>query len=155
MADIQAIGAKVNRDLANGLIRNLKAMPTEKQTWRPLDSGRSALDQVQECAVINAWAAEIFRTRSVPTLGGDEFSRMKTENDTAEKACSALESATGVLSAAILAFPATDLDETVKLPWDEMESTFGELFLVPYWNMAYHLGQVCYIQTLYGDTDFH
>jgi len=26
---------------------------------------------------------------------------------------------------------------------------------VPYWNITYHLGQINYIQTLYGDSVMH
>lgn len=153
MASLKEIAVKSNKELAAALVRNLKAMPADRQTWSPLDCGRSALDQVQECAVINKWVAQIYRTREVPPLGGDAFKAEMSALDTLEKACAGLEAATEELCAAIQAFPEAELDSSVTLPWDT--TTFAELFLVPYWNNSYHIGQISYIQTLYGDKEFH
>ena len=36
--------------VAEGIIRNVKAIPTDKLNWRPMDNGRSAMDQFAECA---------------------------------------------------------------------------------------------------------
>ena len=147
---------KKNRQVSIGLARTFRAMPPDKQTWRPLEMGRSALDQVQECAGLNRFALEIFRTGEVPGFDTEEFARLKQEHDTADMALSLLKESTDQLVAAIEAFPVERLDEAITLPFGGgMPSSFGDLMFVTYWNMAYHVGQINYIQTLYGDNDMH
>lgn len=149
------IAAKLNRQVSDGLARNLAAMPPEKQDWRPEESTRSALQQVQECAVINGWAAEILRTGDVPPLSHDEFARKTSELDTADKAIAALRAATDDLVGVIGSLPDELLDHTIQLPWESTPVTLAEAMWISYWNMAYHTGQLAYIQTMYGDKDMH
>src|SRR5438132_11039053 len=118
MSKLSDIAVKVNREVAVALARNLKAMPEDKQAWKPLEKGRSALDQVQECALINYWVADFYRTLTVPAFDTEKFEQGKAELDTVEKACAALEASTESLCAAIAAFPVTELDSTITLPWD-------------------------------------
>jgi uncharacterized damage-inducible protein DinB len=54
------------------------------------------------------------------------------------------------------ALPDTKLTETRWLPFNGgRDHTYLELLEYPRWNCTYHLGQVAYIQTLYGDKDMH
>ena len=155
MVDIKKIAAVASQAVSDTLIRNLQAMPADKQTWKPMDIGRSALDQVQECAVINRWIAETYKTKVLPPLDKDAFGAAKTEMDTPEKACAALNEATTQLCDAISSASDADLEVQVTLPWDSTPTPLAALFLVPYWNNAYHIGQLCYVQTLYGDNEMH
>ena len=52
MPTIQELAVKLNREAAQTLIRNVRAMPEDKVTWQPLDKGRTTLSQLQECAII-------------------------------------------------------------------------------------------------------
>ena len=53
------------------------------------------------------------------------------------------------MKAAIIAFPESDMDVRIDLPWGNYSLT--EVMGFPAWNMIYHFGQINYIQTLYGD----
>ena len=57
------------------------------------------------------------------------------------------------LAAAVAAFPAEKLSDELELPWGTM--SFLQCIGYAYWNMMYHYGQIGYIQTMYGDTEFH
>ncbi|HLV82011.1 MAG TPA: hypothetical protein VKT32_17105 [Chthonomonadaceae bacterium] len=155
MPNITAMAAKMNREVAAGLARHFQAMSPEKQTWQPLDAGRCALDQIQECAGINLWTAQMLRDRAMPPIGENWMQQLKTQYDTPEKALAGLQTGTDALIAAIEAFPAEHLDDTLQLPWDSAPSSLAEIMMLAYWNMAYHLGQISYIQTLYGDRENH
>jgi hypothetical protein len=147
--------ANSTREVAEGLERAILAMPADRQIWRPLDEGRSALDQLAECAVINAWAAQVFRDRAVPPLDGDAYAKECAALDTVEKAAAALRSATQTLVSAMESLPDDALDIQVQFPWDETSCTLAEALLTAYWNLTYHVGQINYIQTLYGDKEMH
>jgi hypothetical protein len=147
--------AKSTREVANGLERTFLAMPAEKQVWKPLDQGRSAQDQIAECAVINAWSAQLFRDRVVPPLDGEAYAEECAKLDTAEKAVAALRAGTEALASAIESLPDEALGNELQFPWDEKPCTLADAMLTAYWNMSYHIGQTNYIQTLYGDQEMH
>lgn len=152
---IQAVMAKQTREVAAGLERTFSAMPADRQAWKPMDTGRSALHQIAENAVINSWVAQVVRDRAVPPFDGEEYGKACGALDTAGKALAALRSGTDSLVSAIESLPDSALDAQVQFPWDTAPSTFAEAMLVAYWNMTYHIGQINYIQTLYGDNEMH
>jgi hypothetical protein len=151
MPTVNSLAAKITRDAATSLEKVANATPPDKQVWKPLDEGRTALDQVAECAVINAWCTNIMTQFSVPELDGEAYGAATSALDTMDKALEALRTETEKLAQAIEAVPADKLETEVKFPWDEKPSTLAEAMVVPHWNMVYHIGQISYIQTLYGD----
>lgn len=155
MPGIQELAAKINRQAAEGLARNVRAMPAEKQIWKPLDHGRNVLDQTRECTAINFITADILRSMAMPEDFSAEYARHCAGVETTDDILELLIASGAALASAILDFPCEELDKTLKLPWDETPSSFAEIMVMPYWNTAYHIGQTCYIQTLYGDTEMH
>ena len=154
MATIQEHAATVTEQAAQGLKRLVEAMPADRQTWRPLDEGRHALDQIQECAGANAMFAQALTQRAFGDFDPATIERHRAEMATMDKALAVLASATAGLVAAIRAFPDADLGKTITMPWGE-QATFADILLFAYWNMTYHYGQISYIQTLYGDRGMH
>ena len=57
------------------------------------------------------------------------------------------------LAAAIRGLTEEDLERTYPHPRGPRLG--ANLILICYRNMAYHAGQINYIQTLYGDQEFH
>ncbi|MCX6360571.1 MAG: DinB family protein [Armatimonadetes bacterium] len=156
MSNLKQMAVQMNRSAIDNIVINFDAMPAERQDWKPLDLGRSALSQVQECAIINPFFAAILTTQTVPAMEGEAYAAAKAALATPEAARAALAASADTLQAAIETFPDEKLGETVTLPWGEgMVMTFGQIMLAPYWNMTYHQGQIAYIQTLYGDNEMH
>lgn len=156
MATIQQLAAKMNRNVAEQLIRNAQAMPPEKALWSPLDLGRSALSQVAECAVIAGFSVQTLSARAVPPFDPAEFGAMMAQFDTLDKAIEALQASTERLVEAIEAFPSEELDTLVTMPYASEPMSWAEVMLGGhYWNTVYHIGQIAYIQTLYGDAKMY
>ena len=59
------------------------------------------------------------------------------------------ETNTAQLIEAIRRVPDSELDQTIQLPWGAW--TIAHLMGHPYWNMAYHEGQINYIASLLID----
>ena len=55
------------------------------------------------------------------------------------------------MKAAINALLDEDMDARIDLPWGKGNYSLREVMGFPAWNCTYHMGQVSYIQTLYGD----
>lgn len=156
MPGVTELTANLTHFIAQVLVTNLQAMPPDRQTWKPMETGRSALDQIQECAIINGMMAESVRTGQIGKMDFDLYERQKAELDTAEKAIARLLENTAKLTAAIRAYPADRLDEMVTLPFGSgMTMSAAEYLMMAFRNMNYHFGQISYIQTLYGDDKMH
>ncbi len=153
---LNELAATLTREAGSNLARAIKAMPPEKQAWRPMDSGRSPIDQVAECAAFNFAGAQSLRDRKLPPMTHEQIQAFKTDHDTADTALAALKQSTGELIEAIKRFPADRLDEEVELTFAPgIIKSFGWKMMCGYWNTIYHWGQINYIQTLYGDIEMH
>lgn len=136
------------KSLAN-LFEAARKVPADKHEWKPLDNGRSVLDLAQECALCPLWVPGILTKRSID-MADFETAQVEQKKLTTLDACEAAAKANlETMKAAIMAFPDEEMDEEITLPWGTY--TLGEVMGFPAWNLNYHLGQINYIQTLYGD----
>jgi hypothetical protein len=148
--------ASLLAEAADALARNARAMPEDRLTWKPMDAGRTALDMIVECGAINGAMPRILESRHFPDIPSGWMDGFRAEHDTPEKALRLLKDGSDALVAAVRAFPATALDDSIRVPFrGGMDKTYAELMMIPYWNMTYHQGQICYVQTLYGDREMH
>ena len=126
-----------------------RKVPADKVDWKPLDNGRSVLDQAQECALCPLWVPGILDARGFDPAGMGAMEEAK-KGLTSLDACEAAGKANlETMNAAINAFPDSDMDVEIDLPWGHY--TLRDVMTFPSWNLTYHFGQVAYIQTLYGD----
>ncbi|MEP6756769.1 MAG: DinB family protein [Chthonomonadales bacterium] len=155
MPTVQQLAAELNSGIIDGLIKNARAVPADKLAWKPLDLGRSVLNQIAECAVITKWVIKLIESRDVPELSNEGYADSVAALEDVNAAVAALESAKVELKSVIETFPSEHLDDQVTLPFFPDPMTFAAIFYIPYWNNTYHIGQICYIQTLLGDTTSH
>ena len=145
---VQEFAAKIVEKGTEELIKVVRKTPTERREWKPLERGRTALDQVAECALINGGSAAMIEKHAWPADLAPGWEQAHAALDTIDKAVTALQENTARLASAIRATPDDALELTIPLPWETI--TVALAFLLPYWNMSYHEGQITYIQTL-GD----
>ncbi len=156
MSSTKQAAAMMTAKASENLAANIEAMPADKQDWKPVEGTRSALSQIQECAVINPFFASILRDRAVPEMKPGEYEATCARLDTVKKAVGALSEATKGLVAAIEAFPEELLGDSITLPFGPgLPMTFEQVMFAAYWNMTYHQGQIAFIQTMYGDHEMH
>jgi len=134
-------------------------VPADKLEWKPLDSGRSVLDMAREIAKTPDWAGDTISSESAPEWNEDAFAAQKLEMETwltverCQVECLARLDRFYVL---VRSLSDEDLKKTKWLPYDGgRDFTYAEMLDYPRWNFNYHLGQVAYIQTLYGDREMH
>lgn len=141
------------------LFRVARAVPADKLEWAPMELGRTVLNMLQECAQSPSWCISLLKTRQMPEFTPELMERMNEERrqwtslEDAESAClKNLEA----WRTTVDEFPEAGMHETMTLPFGEPRPWhMYELMLVHYWNCTYHLGQINYIQTLYGDREMH
>jgi uncharacterized damage-inducible protein DinB len=130
------------------LWRNVRAMPDEKLDWKPSETSRSARELMEEIVSVMPYNIGVLKEQKSPEMAWDD-----TKNKSIDQLEAELTKTSADFFAVARAFPEEMLMEDVVLPWTTLK--FVEMMAYPYWNMMYHIGQITYIQTLYGDEDIH
>lgn len=153
---VQSVAAALIQKAANDLIAAVKATPDERINWRPLPEARPILPQLVECCLANRMWANILQTRAHTVLPEGEATKAYKEIDSAVKAVEYIQETSDRVAEVIRNIPDTDLSAIVPFPWDTQRGIpIAECCFHTYWNLSYHLGQISYIQTLYGDNEEH
>lgn len=130
---------------ARDLAYNLDFIPDDKLDWKPAPTAKSAL----ECAAESAY----FTRAMLGRLAGGE---MKFEQpETLDKATVQQELRAGAVeyAQALRDFPVEKMGDMEEMPFGTFP--LGQLVTFPVLDAIHHRGQVCYIQTLLGDTENH
>jgi hypothetical protein len=134
--------------------RYAKGVPADKTEWKPLDSGRSVLDVCQELARTPIWTISMLNQEPQdwsPESMAKEGEIMATYATIEECERIANENLAHLYELCA-AYPDDKLAETMFLPFEGgRDFSMQEIMDYPRWNATYHLGQIAYIQTLYGD----
>ena len=134
-------------------------VPADKVDWKPLDNGRSVIDIARELAKTPDWAGETIAGEGSPEWTEEAFAAQKAEMatwTTVEQCQAECLARLEKFYEVVRSLGDEDLAKTKWLPYDGgRDFTFAEMLDYPRWNFNYHLGQIAYIQTLYGDRDMH
>ncbi|WP_395145371.1 hypothetical protein [Armatimonas sp.] len=147
----QETAARMTEKLARDLVLALKATPLEKLDWKPEGLGRSIVDQLTECVGANVKWTCIFQERAYRNPTEAEWEASTDGLITPEALAERLIASADTLATALRALDGTFV--AMQIPGTSR--TWAEACFHPYWNMAYHEGQLAFIQTLYGDTEEH
>lgn len=153
----QQLVSRLTLNAVDELLRYAKAVPAEKLTWRPAEHARSVLEILQECAILPAAVAAWLHDRPQSPPPVEQYAPYWAQAATLTtlEACEqALRENTQKLLEAVSTLSDTDLNQTAVAPWGK-SYTLAEGGLIHYWNLTYHLGQIAYIQLLYGDTEYY
>lgn len=140
------------------LFRTARAVPADKLEWQPMDSGRTVLDQLQECSSSPRFYAMILEQKKFPEISDEDRQKAQAERkswttiDDCEKAC---KEHTERLISAVKNISDDELDQVIDIPGRDQEFTVADIVAAHCNHLLYHNGQINYMQTLYGDFDMH
>jgi hypothetical protein len=146
------------REAADMAFKYARSVPEDKLEWKPMEAGRSVMSLLQELAMTPTWQYD--------TLAGPpkewseeswaEQSKLMSQWTTVDQCVEQFNERFKTLEAYVRAIPEERFTETKWLPYDGgRDFTVLEMLDYTRWNCTYHLGQIAYIQTLYGDKDMH
>ncbi|HEY3266369.1 MAG TPA: DinB family protein [Armatimonadota bacterium] len=145
------------RAAVDSLFKAARAMPQDKLTWKAGDDARTALDMCAECAQVIPSTLEMLKARAMPPMDAEQM-----QQECAERASWSLEECERrcreeceTFNAVLRDFPDEDLQKPIALPFGDREWTMADVASYPLWNMTYHLGQISFIQLLYGDKEMY
>lgn len=144
---LQEYFADATRRAAQDMLDAALRLAEDKRGWQPLGKGRSALDQIAECAMINHNTVEMIESRQFPTTDMEAWMQEKRKlAEDWETATALLLSSAAEAADAILTVPDDQLPLEMAMPWGPF--TWTKIISYPSWNMDYHQGQITYIHTL-------
>lgn len=151
---------ETTKEAEQSLMRAARAMPEDKLDWKVEGNGRSALEQLQECAQAPLWFTSIVQNfENPPSFDEEQFAQMQQQRkawDTIDKCEAAMKEHSAALYKAIKAIPEGQLAKTNEFAFAPgKQFSMANMMFGHYWNLTYHIGQINFIQTLYGDTAMH
>ena len=154
---IQDFVADAARNAAAEAFRYAKQVPAEKLVWSP-EGGRTVLSICRELAHTPTWCMSAFNSDpkawDASTMEGYKQKELAW---TTVEACEAeFNRAFEAVDTFFRGMSDDDLKKTKWLPFNGgRDHTWLEMTDYPRWNATYHLGQIAYIQTLYGDKEIY
>jgi hypothetical protein len=149
----------VTQAAADEAFRYAKAIPAEKWDWKPLDAGRSVLDIARELAMCPTWAVEVMDKPGPPEFsdeGFEETAKLMQQWTTIDACQAECNRRLNEYFDYLRKMPDERLSETKWLPYGGgRDFKMSEMMDYPRWNFTYHVGQLAYIQTLYGDKEMY
>lgn len=133
---------------AKALVQFVRQTPPERLSWTPQaeapHQGRSVIDQVQECAHSNRVLCAALQGQAPPEVG-EPIAEV-------EALIEELLASAAAHAAAVRALDPSRIGEALPTPYGAMPAAL--CMVLPALHMNYHTGQICYLQTLYGDRVF-
>jgi hypothetical protein len=142
----------------DGILNTFNAVPDDKLSWKPLDSGRPIVDLFSEVAQTCGMVAEVARTRGESKPSYERFKEMAVERREWDKsrALAALEANFAALKSAVEGLSEEELATAVTMPIGGGRTLpLAGWVMMAYRSMISRFAQINYIQTLYGDFDMH
>lgn len=149
---------EASRKAAEEFFKYAKSVPADKLEWAPMDAGRSVISLCQEIAMTPTWGHDVIAGDPSKWTEGDreEQGKMMKGWTTVADCEREFNARFEKLAALYRSLPDAELEKTKWLPYDGgRDFTIREMLDYPRWNANYHVGQIGYIQTLYGDKDMH
>ncbi|MCG9896231.1 MAG: DinB family protein, partial [Fimbriimonadaceae bacterium] len=142
--------------LASDFTANLEAMPEDRRTWQPFPGVRTAVDQAGESVQAFGWIVSALENRSMAGFQEEEPEiRTAVRREIAANIGDEMRRGVAAWEQAMDAVPADELDAMIPMFFPGWEESLQSNMIYAVWNARYHLGQIQYIQTLYGDLDPH
>jgi hypothetical protein len=148
---------RMTQEAVDLLFRYARAVPEERLRWRPAEHARSVMEILEENAILPYVLCLVLQERPAQPDSSlwQRAAQLAGSLDTVDACEQACRKGTAELIQQIRELdPADLLHQSVMMPWGKAMSLF-EIAYDHYWNLTYHLGQIAYIQLLYGDIDFH
>ncbi len=126
-----------------------RALPEDRRDWKPAPGARSALHQLQECAMLVGSFPHLLRERKLemtPEIAARWQAEAESVTDP-ETLLTSLRQGTEDLIGALGAVPEGELAHPVELPFPG-EYSVVDIMGQHAWNLAYHEGQITYIGSL-------
>lgn len=122
--------------------------PEDKRNWKPADSCMCSQEMMNHLTGSNHFFSAMFQGKEPPQPPAEP------PQLTFEQSLSAFEESSNMLADVIASVPDEALGQDVPLP-NGRTANMKFMLTIPGNHMAYHWGQLAYMQTIWGDKEDH
>jgi uncharacterized damage-inducible protein DinB len=141
--DLRETEIKRIEKIAELLLKAARAVPSDKQAWKPMPTGKSAQEIIAHLGMANYFFAALLKGTTPAPMSAPT---------TYDEAIKLFEQSKAELIQTIRSVDPAQFSEKRTMPWGE-ERSIKDLITSPMPHMAYHWGQIAYLQTLWGDQE--
>ena len=127
----------------------LDKTPTDKLSWKPDGKSMSAQEMTEHLTGSNYFFAALIKGEAPPSPPKDA-----PQNKTREQIAQEFQMSCEMMAKTINSVSDQSLDKPITLPFGKSVKT-SFLMTVPGSHMAYHWGQLSYVQKMFGDDQDH
>lgn len=146
------------KQLNHRMLRNLGKFPDDRLNWSPSSTARTPLQIVAHCGFSLGFITTMLNGTPYPTPtmaeADAEFLAMESTIKTREEALARWALGLDAFVAHLEQIKDDDLDKMVKLPFGMGELPLSYMVGVGSMHTREHLGQIEYLQTIYGDREW-
>jgi uncharacterized damage-inducible protein DinB len=136
------------------LLTTLRALPVERHLWQPGHIAPSALAIAAHCASENQILAAALSEMPMPFRSQQEKDNFIAQCRTLRTAETLMNRSVAAVCDAIVALPDTKMTVATVLPSGE-RTTFAQMLPLAAAHLQYHIGQINYLQLLFGDANYY
>jgi hypothetical protein len=152
--DLKKILTNQLEQVVKGYVSDFGHIPEDKRNVVPMGKARTPHDFTVECVGFNKWAARTIRGEPADPSKKEERQAFLDSLSTSELAINALNQSVAEITTALSNLTDEDLAREITMPWGS-PAALCEAPITAAFHMAYHMGQINYIQALYGDDQMH
>ena len=139
------------------LLKDLATTPDDKLNWSPSPSSRTPIQQIAHSAMAISGMMGMFEGEPIPFENIAEadagWRKAEKEFKTREEVTSLLNKNCDEYCSWLDSLPASKLNSTLKVPFGEFP--MASIITWPADHLRNHAAQMEYMQTIYGDMDWH
>lgn len=152
---IQDLIIEENTDATEAFFHAVRKIPADKLNWKPTDSARSALEIAKEVALSTYWPMGLMtpgtKFEMTPEIMA-EFTQRRDAIQSLDEAESVAKAGLEALNKEVATIPDEHLTQTMWMPFGKSNDwPIHKVAGIYASNARYHIGQINYIQTCYGD----
>ncbi|HED03568.1 MAG TPA: DinB family protein [Candidatus Fraserbacteria bacterium] len=136
--------------LSELMLKAAAHIPAERTAWRPEGLGRSPQELLAHTAGANLAFARLIQGET--ELPGEPPQQIKAEARSYQEALQTFQTSAQTLAQAMRILPEERFTQECQMPWGERWK-MTRVLSAPSAHIAYHWGQLCYLQTLLGDQE--
>lgn len=149
--------AKAKADLEKGKSRMLNTfqhVPDDKLNYSPGGAAKTPLQLVGHCGFSGMFLSEWIAGRAQPNPADHDRAGAENSVQTREAAVAVIEESVQKIQAVLDSLTEANLSEDRPAPFGG-PFTVRDLMFLPALHLFSHASQIDYLQTIWGDTDWH
>ncbi|MBM3500571.1 MAG: DinB family protein [Armatimonadetes bacterium] len=139
------------------LLKTFACVPEDKLNWQPAGTAKTALQIAAHAAVPNPLFAALIRGEGFPKASAEEVFAQQAAAEAAlttrQQVVELIERSTVEVEAALDALTPELMATTIETPFLTAPMTF--FMTLPGLHLYTHASQIDYLQTIWGDMEFH